>query len=162
MTTTATPENFKRTRIITLSLRRPIQIIDEDWVEVAKAGWSKVGYGSRQAVVANSADVADPKPPVFDACVRVRQYRPDKKSIVVYATYDSNGAEGKDQHLRTGILLNLEDSDTGWEQVVRAISTSLLDLSNLIPESQVQNAASVRGLIPVCVADLPAEDKTEA
>ena len=165
--TTETKRN--RTRIITLSDRRPIQIIDEDWVEMSRAEWKEVGplpitpelIGSilKRNAERTSSDPEDA--PEYEANIRVRK-NIKTREFVVYATYDTFGFE-KDVRLREGKLLDSTASNDGsWEVVVSTIKSVIERLCNRITTINLVWIDSIRALAPMCIAGLPPEDRTSS
>jgi hypothetical protein len=129
-----------------------MRIVDEDWIEIARAEWTSCEDPTKRSTHYL----------VYEASIRVRQHKTEKGSIIVYATYDSCPTDGEsDTHLRGGYFVTVPPKGF-WQKVVAAIKQVAMNISIRIPESHGAKTPSfVRNLAEVCVGRLPPQDVTD-
>jgi hypothetical protein len=130
-TSTSTPQ--RKTRKITLTDARPVQIYEDEWPVIAQGDYDE--HDGQVRAQANR---------VTEVRVRVREHADGRRIVYGVYSYSSNWQTERSVDARAGYLLGAEDD------VIAAIRRVQADL-------EARDAEHVREAADDCIADLPAE-----
>ena len=131
---TTTPST--KTRMITLTGRRPVKIVEADWPVIAQGSGSE--HDGQVECQANRA---------WKVWMKVRQHADGRAIVYGCAEYESHFQAERDYAERAGMLL-----DAG-EDIAAAIG----DVGHALREVAEDQSDRIGAVERMCVADLPAE-----
>lgn len=150
-------------RIVTLTDRRPVRIVDDEWPEIARSEFEGC---QKEQLIWGAMIEPEGKSATYSAKAKLIVRRHADCRFLVYGTYSVNCVVTKIHAVftaRHGEILPkpLSPVDGSWMAVIDAIRRVVHSLVAVIPASRNDvDLSGVQDLSLKCISNLPAQDLT--